>query len=65
MITLSKQTFADLKGKGHGVPRYESTGAIIPMNVGKTYTVKGHGTTETLKVKVTQDCPTHLIVINN
>jgi hypothetical protein len=55
-ISLTAQELADLKGSGHCVDH-----SGIVYKVGATYLIKDGQ--ETLKVKCTQDCPNHLILL--
>lgn len=60
---LTEQTFEELKQFGSTVPRNKNRYIITSFKVSHEYTVRKYGTTETLKVRCTQDCPTHLKVI--
>jgi len=57
--------FNELKNEGHTVPRFESTGKVMPFTVGKTYTMQSTSKSdnETVKAKCTQNCPYALVRI--
>lgn len=63
---LAEQYFNQLKSNGHTVPRNEKTGEVLTsFGVGKEYKVHAAGKPEeTLIVRCTQDCPTHLKVMH-
>lgn len=63
MKVLTEQTFEELKQFGHGVPRDKNRYIVTSFKVSKEYTVRKKGTNEVLRVRCTQDCPTHLKVI--
>jgi hypothetical protein len=58
---IGDESFEVLKSVGHDVPR-DNARYIIPFRVSSEYIVK-NSKGETLKVRCTQDCPTHLRVI--
>jgi len=63
MKKLTEQTFEELKQFGSTVPRDKNRYIDNSFKVGKEYEVVKEGTTETLKVRCTQDCPTHIKII--
>lgn len=42
---------------GHTVPRYNSTGEVMPFTVGENYTIVNQETKEEVTARCTQDCP--------
>lgn len=61
---LYDQYFKELQTRGATVPRYLTSGEVMNgFKVGKEYNVFNSTTKETIKVRCTQNCPTHLIVI--
>jgi len=64
MKKIPKRYFDELINYGHCVPRYESTGEVITnFSVGKEYLIGNDKTNEKVKVRCTQNCPHHLILI--
>lgn len=61
MKTLSEQNFNQLKNFGSVVPRYRTTGEVIPFTVGKEYTFTFKG--ESITARCTQSAPYHLKLI--
>lgn len=64
-VRISEQTFADIKGSGHGVPRFNQGGETLDgiLKVSATRELKCCKTGEVIKVKCTQDNPVHVIII--
>lgn len=63
MKRISLQTFSEIKHSGHGVPRNTQGYIEESFKVCKEYIIGSYGTKETLKVRCTQDCPHHLILL--
>jgi len=59
--TIAERYFNELKTSGHTVPRFESSGEVIPMKVGQVYLITHPSGPGVIKAKCTQDCPTHLV----
>jgi hypothetical protein len=64
MKELTEQTFEELKQFDSTVPRDKNRHIVTSFKVGKEYEVRKYGTKETLKVRCTQDCPTHIKIIS-
>lgn len=63
MKKIPLEYFNQLVNSGHTVPRDKKTGDFIPFKVGKEYVIGNDENRELLKVRCTQDCPYHLIVV--
>lgn len=62
-IKVSKQTFAEIKAFGHGVPRTENRYIQKGFVVGKEYNIYEVDNCELLHVRCTQNSPIHLRVV--
>lgn len=58
---LSERYFNELKIYGHCVPRFETTGEVMPAKVGAVYVVPNPTGFGEIIVKCTQSHPTHLV----